>query len=683
MHGSDFLQDLAVVMLVAGIVTIVFHRLKQPVVLGYILAGLIIGPHTPPFPLIHDERTINLLSELGVILLMFSLGLEFSLRKLMKVGVSAFIAAFLEILLMAWIGYEIGLLFGWGKMDSLFLGAILSISSTTIIIKALKELGKAKEGFAQLIFGILIIEDILGIAMIALLSGVAITGNLSVSQVGATLAKLSIFLAVTLVIGLIAVPRLIRYVARFKSSEMLLVAVLGLCFGMALLALKLGYSVALGAFLIGAVIAEAREIHQVETVVAPVRDMFSAIFFVSIGLLLDPKVLIAHWSAIVVISVAVVVGKIASCSFGTFMGGNDMRTALQVGTGLAQIGEFSFIIASLGLSLNVTSAFLYPIAVAVSVTTTLLTPYLIKGSDRFVSIFDRVAPRPFLSALEIYTRWVGQIGKQSHPSLTKKLVRKWGLQMLLNVILVAAVFIVAMFAVLHRDRWFASERLSNETFSTLIWIAAVMLSMPMLIATSRKFQALGLLIAETRVTTIAAGTRTEAIRAIVSQVVPIAGTVSLAIYVLILSSSLLPRFRMLIVLTIALGLVAWLLRRAFIRVYTKAQFAIQETFEAHPPDCGPHAPTSLPNVLREAALEHVLITPESTAAGKLIRELGIRAASGASIVAIERATGNIINPSPDEEVKEGDELLLLGTKAQLQAAKAGLRSNRDTADQHG
>src|SRR5262245_48760826 len=246
MHGIAFLQDLAVVMIVAALVTILFHRLKQPVVLGYILAGVIIGPHTPPFPLIHDEETIKTLSELGIILLLFSLGLEFSLRKLKAVGGTAFIAAFLEILLMAWVGYEIGRLFGWTVMDSIFLGAMLSISSTTIIVKALAELGKTKEKFAQLIFGILIIEDILAIAMIALLSGIAMTGSLQLTDVGKTLGKLSLFLVVSLVAGLLMIPRLLGYVARFKSNEMLLITVLALCFGFSMLAEKLGYSVALG-----------------------------------------------------------------------------------------------------------------------------------------------------------------------------------------------------------------------------------------------------------------------------------------------------------------------------------------------------------------------------------------------------------------------------------------------------
>ena len=291
---------------------------------------------------------------------MFSLGLEFSLRKLRKVGFAALIAAALEILLMVWVGYEIGRAFGWKTMDCIFLGAMLSISSTTIIVKALGELGRSKEKFAELIFGILIVEDILAIVMIALLSGIAMTGSLAVGEVFNTTARLGIFLVVSLVLGLLAVPRLLGYVARFKSNEMLLVTVLGLCFGVSLLAVKLNYSVALGAFVIGAVIAEAREIHRIEILTEPLRDMFSAVFFVAIGLLIDPRLLAQHWLPVVVITLAVVLGKVVTCAFGAFVAGNDTRTSLRVGMGLAQIGEFSFIIASLGLTLRVTSEFLYP-----------------------------------------------------------------------------------------------------------------------------------------------------------------------------------------------------------------------------------------------------------------------------------------------------------------------------------
>lgn len=673
MHAITFLQDLAVVMIVAALVTVVFHRLRQPVVLGYIIAGVIIGPHTPPFPLIHDEDTIKTLSELGVILLMFSLGLEFSLKKLQRVGGTAFIAAFLEILVMAWVGYEIGRLFGWNTMDSLFLGAMLSISSTTIIVKALAELGKSRDAFAQLIFGILIIEDILAIAMIALLSGIAMTGSLHVGDVVRTLGRLSVFLVASLVVGLLAVPRLLTYITRFRSNEMLLVTVLGLCFGFSLLAVKLGYSVALGAFIIGAVIAESREIHRVEHLIEPVRDMFSAIFFVAIGMLIEPRMLAEYWLPILVITVAVVVGKILSCSFGTFVGGNDLRSSLRVGMGLAQIGEFSFIIASLGLTLNVTSRFLYPIAVAVSAITTLLTPYLIKSADGMVTRFDRHAPESVVNALAVYTDWLGRLGRRPS-NLATKLMRRWVLQMLLNTALMAAVFIAVAFLGQHPPDALKQWDPGGDWLKAVLWLVAVIASLPMFIATSRKLQALGLLVAETRVTEKAAGERTAAIRAVVAQVIPITGTAILGLVVIVLSSTLLPTLKVFLGMLVLAGLISWLLRRSFIRVYSKAQIALEETLADRPPsEPEPAPPKPLPPLLRDADLKSVTLGALSPAAGKRLRELQLRTRCGASVVGIEREQSSLVNPGPEEELRAGDHLLLLGSTEQLRVAEEFLK----------
>jgi monovalent cation:H+ antiporter-2, CPA2 family len=671
MHTLEFLQDLAVVMIVAGVVTLLFHRFKQPVVLGYILAGFIIGPHTPPFALITNKESIDTLSEIGVILLMFSLGLEFSLRKLKKVGGTAVIAAVLEIIVMGWVGYELGQAFGWNNTDSLFLGAMLAMSSTTVIIKVLNEMGRTKEKFAQLIFGILIIEDILGIAMIALLSGIAMTGSLGVTAIGLTLGKLSVFLVVVLVIGLATVPRLFGYVAKFKSNEMLLITALAFCFGVSLLAAKLGYSVALGAFVIGAVIAEAREIHRIETLIEPVRDMFSAVFFTAIGLLIDPKMLMTHWAPVLAITTAVVVCKVGACASGTFLGGYGRGTSLRVGMSVAQIGEFSFIIASLGVTLKVTSEFLYPIAVAVSAITTLLTPYLIRSSDTMVNKLERISPRSLINAMSLYTQWVGQLGNNRHPNLAAKLMRRWILQMALNVMLMTGIFIAAVYLGQNPPAWVRQLDLSTANLKAALWFIAVVLSLPLFIATSRKLQALGMLIAETRVTKAAAGERTGAIRAVVAQVITIAGTVLLAFYVLVLTATLLPSLRVLIALMVLIALIAWLLRRSFIKVYSTAQAALHETLSQPPAPA--LANKAVPPVLREAVLETVEISGASPAARKLIRELQLRSLTGASIVAIERSGENIINPGPDEELQAGDQVVLFGNRSQLDAAIHALR----------
>ena len=657
-------------MIVAGLTTVLCRWLKQPVVLGYIIAGMIIGPHTPPYAFVHDEGTINTLAELGVILLMFSLGLEFSLRKLTKVGAPALLAALLEILLLFWVGYEIGAYFGWGTMDRIFLGAMLSMSSTTVIIKVLGDMGLMKERFAQLVFGILIIEDILGIAMIALLSGIAMTGSLSVGDVGLTLGKLSIFLAVVLVAGLLVVPRLIGYVAKFKSNEMLIITVLGLCFGVSLLALKLGYSVALGAFVIGAVIAEAREIHRIEALIEPVRDMFSAIFFVAIGLLIDPSMLVQYWQPILLITIAVVVGKVVTCSVGAFLGGNDTRTSLQTGMSLAQIGEFSFIIASLGVTLKVTSSFLYPIAVAVSALTTLFTPYLIRAAGTLADNFQRRAPRKVATTLELYTNWVGGLGGARSHNLARSLLWKWGAQMALNVVLIAGIFVAGAYLGAHPPGGLDTLGLGEDGQRTAIWLVAVVLSLPFFVATAKKLQAVGWLLAEMRVSEELAGEHTAAIRSLVATVVPIAGSAALALFALVLSSTLLPSPKVLMILLVAIAGAGWFLSRSFSKVYTSAQAALLETFEA-PADGHSTPPMKVASpLLADADLATVTVGAGAKAAGHMIRELALRTRTGTSVVALERNGHRQINPGPDEELHVGDTVLLLGTPEQLEVARA-------------
>ena len=668
MHDTNFLQDLAIVMIVAGLVTVVFHRLKQPVVLGYILAGVIIGPHTPPFPLIHDEWTIRTLSELGIIFLMFSLGLEFSLRKLKAVGATAFIAATLEILVMLWAGFALGQAFGWSSMDSIFLGTILSISSTTIIIKALDELGLKKEGFAELVFGILIVEDILAIVMIALLSGFATSGTFQAAEIGMTVLKLVSFLGLLLVGGLLIVPRLLNYVARFKSNEMLLVTVLALCFGISLLAVKLEYSVALGAFLIGAIIAEARQIHRIETLLEPVRDMFSAVFFVSIGLLIEPALIVRYIVPILLIALVVVIGQVVSTFLGTLLAGHERRTALRVGMSLSQIGEFSFIIAALGLSLGVTSKFLYPITVAVSALTTLTTPYLIKNSDQVAGWFERAAPAPLARWLDLYSRWVSELGARKG-SFAFQLVRKWAWQIGLNLVLVAGVFIGAS----ALRRWAAAgwpEFPGGEDgIKAALWLGAMLLSLPLLIAVFRKMRALALLLSEISVSHTAGGENTAVLRSVVANTISAAGSVGLVLLILLLSSAILPSWKLFVAQALIVAAAAVLLRRAFVKLYSKAQFALQETLSQPPPTRKATAPRALPAILREAGLTTLILPAESEHNGKLIGELRLRTLTGASIVGIQRDGMNLVNPGPDEEVRHGDELLLLGSQAHLDSAR--------------
>ena len=579
MHAIDFIQDLAVIMLIAGFVTILCHRFKQPVVLGYIIAGVIIGPHTPPFALVHDEDTIKTLAELGVIFLMFCLGLEFSLRKLFQVGATAFIAAFLEITLMIWAGFEIGRLFDWSTMDSLFLGAILAMSSTTIIIKVLGDLKMKNERFAQLIFGVLIIEDILGIGIIALLSSIAVSGTVSSGEVFSTVGKLSLFMIVALVIGILLVPRLLAYVARFDSNEMLLITVLGLCFGFCLLVVKLEYSMVLGAFLIGAIMAESRQLLKIERLIEPVRDLFSAIFFVAIGLMIDPQILLQYAWPIAVITVAVVLGKMLSCGMGAFIAGNDGRTSLRVGMGLSQIGEFSFIIAALGMTLQVTSDFLYPVAVAVSAITTLLTPYLIRAADPLSLKLAGVLPKRLSRVLGMYGEWLRSIQPQGEGALLATMIRKILLQVGVNLALVVAIFFSGGYFA-KRIGTYLEDWVSEPSWQkALIWGGALLLSLPFLIAAYRKLKALSMLLAEMGVKPEMAGRHTQRVRRVIAEVIPILSLLVIFLLLAALSSSILPTLELLVLIAVVAAAVAAVLWRWFIRVHTRMQVALIETFD--------------------------------------------------------------------------------------------------------
>jgi CPA2 family monovalent cation:H+ antiporter-2 len=577
MHGAEFIQDLAVIMLIAGVVTILFRQFKQPVVLGYIAAGVIIGPHTPPFQLIQGDHTIKIVAELGVVFLMFSLGLEFSLKKLSRVGATAFVAALAEISLMIWIGYEIGRYFNWNTMDSLFLGAMLAISSTTIIVKALDELRMKHERFAQLIFGILIVEDILAIGLIALLSGIAMNGTVDAGDVFATVGKLSLFMIVALVLGLLAVPRLLAYVARFQSNEMFLISVLGLCFGFCLLVLKLDYSIALGAFMIGAIMAEARQLHWIERLIEPLRDMFSALFFVGVGLLFDPKVLVTYALPITLITVAVVLGKVVACGTGTFLAGHDGRTSMRVGMGLAQIGEFSFIIASLGLTLKVTSDFLYPIVVAVSAITTLLTPYLIKLADPLSVRAARSMPRTLADIFGSYTTLLQSLQLEGDRAALAKIIFRILLQVLVNCALVAAVFVAGIYLVGIVEDSLAATIANVAIQETIVWGGALVISLPFLIATYRKLKALSMLLAEMGISYAVGGKCTKALRRVVTEVIPAVAIVGILLLIGLLSASILPPPELLTLVLIGAAILAATLWNTFVRWHSRLQIALFET----------------------------------------------------------------------------------------------------------
>lgn len=576
MHEIGFIRDLAIVMIVAGATTILFHRLRQPVLLGYILAGVLIGPHTPGV-LVADPRTINDISNLGVVLLMFTLGLEFSIRKLREVGVGVMVVAVAEVGVMLWIGYGLGEAFGWQGRDALFLGGIMALSSTMVATRTLSESGLRALPFARLVIGLLVAEDMLTIVILTLLTAVAIGGSVEASSAFTLIGHLGLFVVAGMIIGLLVVPRLVDYVAGFGRNEMLLVSTLGLCFGASLLAAWMGFSVALGAFLVGAVVAEARSAEKVMHLIEPLRDMFAALFFVAIGLKIDPAMLAQYVLPALAIAAVVIVGKTVVCSVGMFAIGHDPRTAVRTGVSMAQIGEFSFVIATLGLSLGAVSDFIYPVAVAVSVLCMAASPYLVRSADGLVNGMRRLAPSPLRLLVSSYTGWLENLRPVNENAVIAAMLRRLLTHIAINVMLVVTLFVVGAYINAHNWTWFSMLGLTRDARHTVIWAAALFLSLPLLIAVYRKAEALGMLLAELGIRESYAGSYTRAIRGVLARLIPLATLLVLAVLVSALGSAILPPRGVALSLAAAGVLVAVVLWRGLVRVHARLQAALRDT----------------------------------------------------------------------------------------------------------
>lgn len=656
-------------MMVAGLVTVIFRRFKQPVVLGYILAGVIIGPNVLPRPLIASEASVQTLAELGVVFLLFHIGLEFNFRKIKKIGFTAFIVAPLETGVMFFLGFQIGQWFGWANMDCIYLGAIMMISSTTIIAKTLAEQKKTHNRFAEVIFGILIAEDIIAILLIAGLSGVATSGEFQVSTIVSIISRLAAFLVAIIVLGLLVVPRLLNFIGRFKSDETLLIAVIGLCFGMALLADELKFSVGLGAFVAGALISESDESHRVERLVMPVRDMFSAVFFVAIGLLIDPKLIQEYALPVAVITAAIVFGKIIACSFGSFVAGYDRAVAIRAGLGLSQIGEFSFIIAALGASLGATSHFLYPIAVTVSALTSFATPYLIRYSESFVALHDRLAPESLMNYQKDYTNWIQRVWHQRERSAIQKMVHRIVLQIGINVGLIGGVYLGALYLSKVPLPWL--ENFWTDGKNTALWMAATVINLPIMIAALRKLEALSMLVSEIAIPSGTAPRQKLSSRAMLSNTILFTGIIFIMLFILLFSSALLPPLKVLITFAVLAALIALLLKAFFIRIYSRAQASIRETLSREIVAAPAHSPPvkELPSLLHEVELCVYTVAAGSPAAGKEIGDLHIRSNTGATVAVIRRGEETIINPRATEAFQAGDEVLILADDDRVREAE--------------
>ena len=396
----ELVKDLALILVVAGIVTLLFKRLKQPLVLGYIVAGFLVSPQMPYIMSVMGRENVQTWADIGVIFLLFSLGLDFSFKKILKMGMAPVIATCIIIFCMIMAGLTVGNLFGWSKMDCVFLGGMLAMSSTTIIYKAFDDLGMRQQRFAGLVMSVLILEDILAIVMMVMLSAMAGSGHIGGSQMLSSIIRIVFFLTLWFVVGIFMIPAFLRSVRKMMNEEVLLVVSIGLCCLMAVVSTQVGFSSAFGAFVMGSILAETVEADKIIRVVEPVKNLFGAIFFVSVGMLVDPAILVSYAVPILVLVLTILVGQAIFGTMGFMLSGQPLKTAMRCGFSMAQIGEFAFIIASLGLSLRVISDFLYPVVVAVSVITTFLTPYMMKAAIPCYEFMERRLPRKWIRRLD-------------------------------------------------------------------------------------------------------------------------------------------------------------------------------------------------------------------------------------------------------------------------------------------
>lgn len=469
---APLIKDLAVILGVASIVTLLFQKIRQPIVLGYLISGIIIGPYTPPHALVYDIPNIQILSELGVIFLMFSLGLEFSFHKLKRVGFSASITGLVEVVFMLLLGGLAGKAMGWSFYDCLFLGGALAISSTTIIIKALEELNLKTKHFAEIVFGILIVEDLLAILLLVLLSTIVATHSIFSTTIFLAIIKLILVVGGWFLTGYFIVPALFRKIAHYANEETLTIVSIALCLLLVCAASYVHYSSALGAFIMGSILAETPLVHRIEQLIKPVRNIFAAVFFVSVGMLIDPLIIWQQLPVVLIISAVTIIGKLLTSGIGAFLTGKSLSNSIRIGFSMAQIGEFSFIIAGLGLTLNVTNHSLYPVIVAVSTITTFTTPYFIRLSLFLSRKVETQLPPKIKYRLDSYTSWIHRITTSTkQPTFYRNAV----MQFIINTILIVIIFTLIQSLVLPE---FVSLWGENTLSKISAWLLAILSSSP-------------------------------------------------------------------------------------------------------------------------------------------------------------------------------------------------------------
>ncbi len=660
----NLVKDLALILVVAGVVTLLFKRLKQPLVLGYIVAGFLVSPHMPYTMSVVDKGDIHTWADIGVMFLLFALGLEFSVKKILKMGMAPVIAAVCIIFFMLMLGMGVGNAFGWGRMDCIFLGGMVAMSSTTIIYKAFDDMGLLQQSFARLVMSVLILEDILAIVMMVMLSAIASGSDPDGGQMIGSLVRIGFFLVLWFVVGLYVVPTFLRATRKLMTDETLVIVALGLCCAMAWISTAVGFSSAFGAFVMGSVLAETVEVERIERVVEPVKNLFGAIFFVSVGMLVDPEVLVTYALPIVALVLAILIGQAVLGTFSYMLSGQPLRTAMRCGFSMAQVGEFAFIIASLGMSLHVISEFVYPVIVAVSVITTFLTPYMIRAAEPAFRVVERSLPRRWHRRLE--HMGVAHQATSVEQSLWKRLFKKMGANTVVYTILCVAVTTVMLTFVLPFMRHLLPHWWANGVTGMLavLCLSPFMRALVMKNNRSDEFRALW--------------TESRLNRLPLIFTILVRGTIATAILFYI--CNYLARFANALVITIALvAIVLMVLSRKL----KKQSITMERRFvqNLHSRDIaaqvsGRRRPLFEGKLIdRDIHIGDFDIPEDSRMAGQTLANLRLSTRFGVYVSSVLRGSQRINIPGGDAIVFPGDRLQVIGNDEQLQAFGTALKED--------
>ena len=661
MHEEiNLVSDLALILISAGITTLIFRRLKQPLVLGYIVAGFLISPYFDLFPTVIGKESVSEWSEIGIIFLLFALGLEFSFKKLINVGGSALITAVTEVITMVSIGFLIGHLLGWSTMESIFLGGMLAMSSTTIIIKAFDDLGLRKQKFTTIVFGTLIVEDIVAILMMVMLSTVAVSQSVNGGDLIISLLKLAFFLVLCFIVGIYVFPTFFRYASKWMNDETLLIISIGLCFGLVVLATNLGFSAALGAFIMGSILAETIEGEHIEHLIKNIKDLFGAIFFVSVGMMVNPAILVQYWFPILILTLVTIFGKSLFSSVGVLLSGQPLKVSIQSGFSLAQIGEFAFIIAALGHSLGVLREFIYPIIVTISVITTFTTPYFIRLANPFYDWLNPRLPFKFKTFLDNYSSGGDLVKDESD---WNKLLKYY----LTNIMIYSVLIIAILLCFTHFVYPFTIEKLSSRLPNLLINLINALITLISMIPFL-----MGLM--------TAGRSKKELIRRIYTAD---SSFNRRKLTTLTLFRIFLGTFWITVVLFVNFHMTAWpaifialaiIVFLIYAQKYFKTHWSMEERFmsnlnqkEIYEKQKNPLTNSINTSQLsnRDIHLESLTVSPDSPFIGKKIKELELRKNYGVNIVKITRGHKEIYFPSGDEPIYPSDQLMAIGTDEQI------------------